>query len=303
MKIPGRKHPYRVLIVDGSQFLWRAVSVVIKYPKENAGFCPAGQLFIKMLLSEIYNSGARMVLFCWEAESHWKQGIQGYKVKTAVQLASRPRELKIYENMLREFLPMVGVWQSYAGGYEADEVIALHCHHYSQRRIPILVVSRDHDFQQLTALDGVHVRVPIRPPVLLTRESITQRYGVGPEFIPTLWSLAGDSSDRLKGTLGIGMHHAVSIVQEWGAMSQWIDDLENRVPTGKITSKMLGQLLMDREGIKERYKLVDLLTPPQIDTLVVLEPEDAADPGVWLDAFAARSEEYHGKYLALEPSN
>src|SRR5207302_1269058 len=110
-----------------------------------------------------------------------------------------------------------------------------------------------------------------------------ERWGVGPEQIPEVMALMGDSIDNIPGVKGIGEKTAVKLIAQYGSVDKLYDNLT--LIAGKLRETLaLGrkQALLSRElALVNRHV-------PRIDALGVFHPDvGAAGAPLGAEAFAA----------------
>ncbi|MBA4228263.1 MAG: DNA polymerase I [Hyphomonas sp.] len=100
------------------------------------------------------------------------------------------------------------------GGYEADDLIATYAKQAEAKGARVTIVSSDKDLMQLVS-DRVLMLDPMKNK-LLGREDVFEKFGVGPEGVVDVQSLAGDSVDNVPGAPGIGIKTAAQLITEFG---------------------------------------------------------------------------------------
>lgn len=114
-------------------------------------------------------------------------------------------DMTAYYSNFDKFLSLVGVRSYRQSAVEADDLIA--CAVRDFKDIPILILSADHDLQQL-----ISRRVTVTAPSLKGRSAekiftvdwVRRTHGLPPHRLPELWAITGDASDNIKGLKGIG---------------------------------------------------------------------------------------------------
>ena len=99
-------------------------------------------------------------------------------------------------------------------GFEADDLIATYTKEALNEGAEVTIVSSDKDLMQLvtervTMFDSFKNR-RIGP------EQVQEKFGVYPEKVVDVQSLAGDSTDNVPGVPGIGIKTAAQLIQEYG---------------------------------------------------------------------------------------
>lgn len=113
-------------------------------------------------------------------------------------------------------------------GYEADDVIGTLAAKGLERKLNVVVVSGDKDFQQLVK-PGVWLLNPGRggPAGVeehwVGMENAAERLGVPPHRVTDYLALVGDSSDNVPGVKGIGDKTACELVTQYGSLESILE--------------------------------------------------------------------------------
>ncbi|MBM3490481.1 MAG: DNA polymerase I [Alphaproteobacteria bacterium] len=99
-------------------------------------------------------------------------------------------------------------------GFEADDVIATYAKQARAAGLAVTIVSSDKDLMQLVG-EGVDMLDPIRQRRIGPAE-VREKFGVGPERVVDVQSLAGDSADNVPGVPGIGVKTAAELIETYG---------------------------------------------------------------------------------------
>ena len=102
--------------------------------------------------------------------------------------------------------------------YEADDLIATYVDQINKIGAKATIVSSDKDLLQL---HGKNTRIfdPMKNK-FLGLEDIKQKFGVKPEQIIDVQSLAGDTSDNVPGVPGIGVKTAAELINTFGTLEE-----------------------------------------------------------------------------------
>ena len=102
--------------------------------------------------------------------------------------------------------------------YEADDLIATYVDQINKIGAKATIVSSDKDLLQL---HGKNIRIfdPMKNK-FLGLEDIKQKFGVKPEQIIDVQSLAGDTSDNVPGVPGIGIKTAAELINTFGTLEK-----------------------------------------------------------------------------------
>ncbi|MFN7056576.1 DNA polymerase I [Hyphomonas sp.] len=107
------------------------------------------------------------------------------------------------------------------GGFEADDLIATYAKLAETKGARVTIVSSDKDLMQLIS-DRVLMLDPMKNK-LLGREDVFEKFGVGPEGVVDVQSLAGDSVDNVPGAPGIGVKTAAQLINEYGNLETLLE--------------------------------------------------------------------------------
>ena len=106
-------------------------------------------------------------------------------------------------------------------GFEADDLIATYARQAEAKGARVTIVSSDKDLMQLVS-DKVLMLDPMKNK-LLGREDVIEKFGVGPEHVVDVQSLAGDSVDNVPGAPGIGIKTAAQLIIEYGSVEALLE--------------------------------------------------------------------------------
>ena len=157
--------------------------------------------------------------------------------------------------------------------YEADDVIGTLAHQARETDLEVVIVTIDKDMFQLVS-DHVTV-LDTRSMTRLDPSKVTQKFGVPPEEVVDVLSLAGDSSDNIPGARGIGAKGARQLIQEYGSLDQLLACRD------QVKRKTYRESLQENEDlIRQSRELVtiheDLPLELNLDDLKMSEPDQKA---------------------------
>ena len=109
-------------------------------------------------------------------------------------------------------------------GFEADDLIATYARQAEAKGARVTIVSSDKDLMQLVS-DKVLMLDPMKNK-LLGRDDVFEKFGVGPEHVVDVQSLAGDSVDNIPGAPGIGVKTAAQLIAEYGSVEALLERAE-----------------------------------------------------------------------------
>jgi DNA polymerase I len=135
-------------------------------------------------------------------------------------------------------------------GFEADDILATLCEQYGGENLDLFLVSRDKDLDQLL---GEHVRMydPAKDRDIDVA-SMREEKGYGPDQAIEAQMLMGDSTDNVKGVLGVGPKKAAQLLQQHGSLSEILAHADDLSP------KLRENILAFRDRMDTVRRLVTL---------------------------------------------
>ncbi len=100
--------------------------------------------------------------------------------------------------------------------YEADDLIATYVEKILELGAKVTIVSSDKDLMQLYK-KGVRIYDPMKNK-FINQEDVYNKFGVTPEKVIDVQSLAGDSTDNVPGVPGIGVKTAAELINQYGTL-------------------------------------------------------------------------------------
>ncbi len=147
---------------------------------------------------------------------------------------STPPELRPQFDHIRELMRAFGVPIYEQERYEADDVLGTLCRQAEQQEMETLVLTGDTDTLQLVS---ARVRVKLTYSVQKTNvydvAGVQKRYGgLGPEVVPDIKALEGDTSDNIPGVPGVGAKTAIRLLLDYGSVEGIYEHIDEVKPPG-----------------------------------------------------------------------
>ncbi|MDR0495862.1 MAG: DNA polymerase I [Treponema sp.] len=144
-----------------------------------------------------------------------------------------PDDLHVQVPLVEEFLSALNIPSLRADGYEADDIIATLAKQCRHAKRQCYVISSDKDLLQMVG-EGTYALRPAKTAKgensnaqnispaweLIGPAEVKAEWGVGPEKVLDLLSLAGDTSDNVPGVKGIGDKTAVELITRYGSLDE-----------------------------------------------------------------------------------
>ncbi|HEX2840692.1 DNA polymerase I [Hyphomicrobium sp.] len=206
-----------VYLVDGSGYIFRAFHALPPLTRPSDGL-PVGAVhgFSAMLWKLLVETKASeapthlAVIFDASEKTFRNEIYKDYKAHRP----PAPEELVPQFPLIRDAVKAFNVACLEQLGYEADDLIATYAKHIVDAGGDVTIVSSDKDLMQL-----------VRPGVVMYdgmknkkigRDEVFEKFGVAPEKVVDVQSLAGDSTDNVPGVPGIGVKTAAELITEYG---------------------------------------------------------------------------------------
>lgn len=217
----------RVFLIDGSSYIFRAYHALPPLTRASDGM-PVGAVhgFCQMLwklLQDTKEAGEPThfaVIFDAARKTFRSDIYPEYKANRP----PAPEDLVPQFELIRQAVDAFGLPRIEQDGYEADDIIASYVKQTVAQSGEAVIVSSDKDLMQLiqpgvTMFDGMKNKV-IGP------DEVFAKFGVGPDKVIDIQSLAGDSSDNVPGVPGIGVKTAALLINEFGDLDQLLAGAE-----------------------------------------------------------------------------
>ena len=201
-----------VYLVDGSGYIFRAFHALPPMTSPDGTPVNAVYGFSNMLAKLIEDADASHLAVIFDtARVTFRTEIYGaYKANRPPP----PDELIPQFDLIREATRAYNVPCIEMPGFEADDLIATFARMAASQGRDVVIVSSDKDLMQL-----VDDRITMLDPVKnrrIGRAEVIERFGVGPEKVIEVQSLAGDSTDNVPGVPGIGVKTAAELINAYG---------------------------------------------------------------------------------------
>lgn len=208
-----------VYLIDGSGYIFRAFHALPPLTRPSDGL-PVGavQGFCSMLWKLLVESKASeapthiAVIFDAGRETFRNAIYPEYKAHRP----PAPEELVPQFPLIRDAVRAFNVASIEQDGFEADDIIATYAREAVNAGADVTIVSSDKDLMQLVRpgvamFDGMKNK-------RIGRDEVIEKFGVPPEKVVDVQSLAGDSTDNVPGVPGIGIKTAAELIGEYGEL-------------------------------------------------------------------------------------
>ncbi|WP_340692931.1 DNA polymerase I [Hyphomonas sp.] len=259
-------------LVDASAYIFRAFHALPPLTRASdglpigavAGFC--NMLF--KLLEEVKGPDRPTHFACiFDASSHTFRNEMYDKYKA--NRSETPEELVPQFPLVRRAAIAFAAHALELEGCEADDLIATYARQAEAKGARVTIVSSDKDLMQLVS-DRV-VMLDTMKNKTMGVEAVFEKFGVGPERVVDVQSLAGDSVDNVPGAPGIGMKTAALLINEYGDVETLLER------AGEIKQPKRRESLIDNAA---QVRLSKQLVTLKDDVPVTLDLEGlaVADP-------------------------
>ena len=241
-------------LIDGYAFIFRAYHALPPLTRKSDGL-PVGAVsgFCNMLNRYIEDNNGPdapthvAVIFDHSSHSFRNDIFDGYKANRP----PAPEDLVPQFPLTREATKAFNIACEEMEGFEADDMIATLACQARDAGGRVTIISSDKDLMQLVG-DGIEMYDAMKNK-RIDREGVFEKFGVYPDRVIDVQSLAGDSVDNVPGAPGIGVKTAAALINEFGDL----DELLSRAV--EIKQPKRRQTLLDHaEQIKLSRELVTL---------------------------------------------
>ena len=261
----GRKH---LFLIDGSGYIFRAYHALPPMTRPDGTPVNAVYGFTSMLTKLVEDSDADYLAVIFDtARKTFRSDIYpDYKAHRPPP----PDDLIPQFALIRESVEAFGLPQSEMEGYEADDLIATYAKQAAAAGHRVTIVSSDKDLMQLID-DNISMQDPMKGTAISYAE-VQKKFGVNPDKVIDVQSLAGDSADNVPGVPGIGVKTAAQLIEEYGDL----DTLLKRAPEIKQNKRRENLIeFADQARISRRLVTLTVDAPVRgpFENFVVKAPE------------------------------
>ncbi len=226
-KIKKTDHYY---LIDGSGYIFRAYYALPPLTRKSDGL-PTGAVsgFCNMLFKLLEDSKSNdnkekpthfAVIFDSARKNFRNDIYSDYKGNRS----DAPEDLIPQFEYIRKSVKAFNLPSIELINYEADDLIATYSEQALKAGAKVTIVSSDKDLMQLYR-NNVRIYDPMKNKYI-SNEDINNKFGVKPEKIIDVQSLAGDSSDNVPGVPGIGIKTASELINQFGNLENLLKKVD-----------------------------------------------------------------------------
>ncbi len=258
-------------LIDGSGFIFRAYHALPPLTRKSDGL-PVGAVagFCNMIYKQVEDNAGPdapthvAVIFDHSGKTFRNNIYSDYKANRP----PAPEDLRPQFPLIRDATRAFNLACIEKEGFEADDIIATYARMARDAGGRVTIISSDKDLMQLVG-GGVEMLDAMKNR-RIGIEEVEEKFGVKPERVIDVQSLAGDSVDNIPGAPGIGVKTAALLINEY-------DDLETLLERAdEITQPKRRQTLIEKaDQIRMSRELVTLdQNVPVDDTIESFEVQD-----------------------------
>ncbi len=245
----------KLILIDGNALIHRAFHALPPFQTSKGEHVNAVYGFTSILLNilNIEHPTHIAVSFDMKGKTFRHEEYADYKA-TRVKA---PDELYAQIPRIKEIVKAFDIPIYEMEGYEADDVLgtlAAQAEQIPNTKIYIFTGDKD-TFQLIT--EKTHILMPtqgLKEPVIYDAQKVLGRYGIGPNQVPDMKGLQGDSSDNIKGIQGVGPKTTRTLLQKYGNLENIYKNLE------EIKGNLYEKLKNGKEDAFFSRKLATIIT-------------------------------------------
>jgi len=258
-------------LIDGSGYIFRAYYALPPLSRKSDGL-PTGAVsgFCSMLFKLLEDSRSddsihrptHFAVIFDSARRNFRNDIYSeYKANRS----EAPEDLAPQFEYIRKSVEAFNLPSIELSNYEADDLIATYTKQIIKVGAKVTVISSDKDLMQLVS-DKVRLYDPMKSKVLGEKE-VVEKFGVKPNQVIDVQSLAGDSSDNIPGVPGIGIKTASELINKYKTLDVLLKKADE-IPQNKRRETLLAnkdkallsrQLVTLKDDVPVKDKLSSLL--------------------------------------------
>ena len=223
----NQKH---LFLIDGSGYIFRAYYALPPLTRKSDGL-PVGAVsgFCNMLYSFLEKARAgnsmdtpsHLAVIFDSARKNFRNDIyKEYKGNRS----DAPEDLIPQFDYIRKAVKAFNLPSIELQNYEADDLIATYKIQAKKEKIKLTIVSSDKDLMQLVDQDTFMLDTMKDKHIGI--DEVKEKFGVPPEKVIDVQSLAGDSVDNVPGVPGIGIKTAAELINQFGSLDELLKKAE-----------------------------------------------------------------------------
>jgi DNA polymerase-1 len=229
-------------LIDGSGYIFRAYYALPPLSRKSDGL-PTGAVsgFCSMLFKLLEDSRSDdsihkpthfAVIFDSARKNFRNEIYSDYKANRSAAPDDLVPQFEYIRKSVKAFnLPSIELIN-----YEADDLIATYSKQIIEAGAKVTVISSDKDLMQLVS-DRVRLYDPMKSKVLGEKDVI-EKFGVKPNQVIDVQSLAGDSADNVPGVPGIGIKTASELINKYKTLDTLLKKADE-IPQNKRRETLL----------------------------------------------------------------
>ena len=229
-------------LIDGSGYIFRAYYALPPLSRKSDGL-PTGAVsgFCSMLFKLLEDSRSddsihRPTHFAVIFDSARKNFRNDIYSEYKANRSEAPEDLAPQFEYIRKSVEAFNLPSIELSNYEADDLIATYTKQIIKVGAKVTVISSDKDLMQLVS-DKVRLYDPMKSKVLGEKE-VVEKFGVKPDQVIDVQSLAGDSSDNIPGVPGIGIKTASELINKYKTLDVLLKKADE-IPQNKRRETLL----------------------------------------------------------------
>lgn len=261
-----------VVLVDGSGYIFRAYYALPALTRRSDGLIIGAVAGFSNMLFKLLREQTGQdrpthfaVIFDARGKTFRSAIYDDYKANRPPP----PEDLVPQFPLVREATRAFGSLAIDAPGFEADDIIASYADQASKKGARVSIISSDKDLMQLVN-DNVRM-IDTMKNKIFEHDQVVEKFGVAPDRVIDVQSLAGDSVDNVPGVPGIGIKTAALLINEYGDLETLLERCGEIKQKGRREKLMANKelALVSRELVTLKRDM-DLEIP--LEQLAVQDP-------------------------------
>ncbi|MDB9796068.1 DNA polymerase, partial [Pelagibacteraceae bacterium] len=256
-------------LIDGSGYIFRAYYALPPLSRKSDGL-PTGAVsgFCSMLFKLLEDSRSddsvhKPTHFAVIFDSAKKNFRNDIYTEYKANRSETPEDLVPQFEYIRKAVKAFSLPSIELINYEADDLLATYAKQIVEAGAKVTIISSDKDLMQLVS-EKIRLYDPMKNKVLGENE-VFEKFGVKPNQVIDVQSLAGDASDNIPGVPGIGVKTAAELINKYKTLDVLLKNI-NEISQNKRRETLLTN--------KDKAILSKKLVTLKDDVPVKEKPED-----------------------------